>query len=226
VPDLNYIIEILNNQSKKKYNIISKIYKPYQPLTDINKSLITKPINEKYLNANIYENEKDNIIKSSLGTAKTYSTFDYILKNDYKILSICQLINNIDNWNVPVEISSSGFGIKVNKSGLLDNVVYTANGMVPPSINDYNNGSFVNGGAYRIEGRYGWDQVPYEVELATIELMKDFFSKDKDWRNKYLKSIQTFDWQFEYDTATFSGTGNNYADQLLSEYVLSTMVLI
>jgi len=97
VPDLNYIIEILNNQSKKKYNIISKIYKSYQPLTDINKSLITKTINEQYLNSNIYENEKDEIIKSSLGTAKTYSTFDYILKNDYKILSICQLINNVDN---------------------------------------------------------------------------------------------------------------------------------
>lgn len=97
VPDLNFIIEILNNQSKKKYNIISKIYKPYQPLNDINKSLITKTINEKYLNYDIYENEKDEIIKSSLGTAKTYSTFDYILKNDYKILSICQLINNVDN---------------------------------------------------------------------------------------------------------------------------------
>ena len=143
-----------------------------------------------------------------------------------KVLSFKNLLNNIDNWNVPVEISSSGFGIKVNKSGLLDNVVYTANGMVPPSINDYGSGSFVNGGAYRIEGRYGWDEVPHEVQLATIELMKDFFSKDKDWRNKYLKSIQTFDWQFEYDSAIFSGTGNNYADQLLSDYVLSTMVLI
>jgi hypothetical protein len=97
VPDLNYIIEILNNQSKKKYNIISKIYKPYQPLTDINKSLITKTINEDFLKYYIYENDKDIIIKSSLGTAKTYSTFDYILKNDYKILSICQLINNVDN---------------------------------------------------------------------------------------------------------------------------------
>jgi hypothetical protein len=97
VPDLNYIIEILNNQSKKKYNIISKIYKPYQPLTDANKSLITKTINEKYLNADIYDTFKDNIIKSSLGTAKTHSTFDYILKNDYNILSICQLINNVDN---------------------------------------------------------------------------------------------------------------------------------
>ncbi len=165
-----------------------------------------------------------------------YATGSEILPLPHKINEIHSIhlndillidrINNIDNWNIPVEISSSGFGIKVNKSGLLDNVVYTANGMVPPSINDYNNGSFVNGGAYRIEGRYGWDQVPHEVELATIELMKDFFSKDKDWRNKYLKSIQTFDWQFEYDTATFSGTGNNYADQLLSGYVLSTMVLI
>jgi hypothetical protein len=59
-----------------------------------------------------------------------------------------------------------------------------------------------------------------------IELMKDFFSKDKEWRNKYIKSIQTFDWQFEYDTSSFTGTGNNYVDQLLLTYVINKMVVI
>jgi hypothetical protein len=56
--------------------------------------------------------------------------------------------------------------------------------------------------------------------------MKDYFSKDKVWRNKYMKSIKTFDWQFEYNSAVYSGTGNLYADQLLAPYVINKMVVI
>lgn len=135
-------------------------------------------------------------------------------------------INNINNLNMPVSVSESGFGLRVDRSNALDNVVYYANGMIPPSINDSGRGIFVNGGTYRVAGRYGWQNVPDEVELACIELMRDFFSKDKEWRNKYIKSIQTFDWQFQYDTSAFSGTGNNYADQLLLPYVTNKMVVI
>jgi hypothetical protein len=135
-------------------------------------------------------------------------------------------INEIDNWNYPVQISESGFGLRVNRAGMLDNTVYTANGMVPPTINDNYNGAFSNGSAYRVQGRFGWDSVPDEIELACIELMKDYFSNDKNWRNKYIKNIQTFDWNFEYNSDTFSGTGNAYVDQLLDAYVLTQMVVI
>lgn len=165
-----------------------------------------------------------------------YSTGSDTLPLPYKINQLHELylndtllvdnINSINNFNMPVVISESGFGLRVDRSNALDNVVYYANGMVPPSINDTGKGMFVNGGTYRVAGRYGWDQVPDEVELACIELMRDFFSKDKEWRNKYIKSIQTFDWQFQYDTSAFSGTGNNYADQLLLPYVTNKMVVI
>jgi hypothetical protein len=165
-----------------------------------------------------------------------YSTGSDTLPLPYKINQLHELylndtllvdnINSINNFNMPVVISESGFGLRVDRANALDNVVYYANGMVPPSINDTGKGMFVNGGTYRVAGRYGWDQVPDEVELACIELMRDFFSKDKEWRNKYIKSIQTFDWQFQYDTSAFSGTGNNYADQLLLPYVTNKMVVI
>ena len=96
IPDLNFIINIINKGClNDKYKPILKIYKPYEPLSrDIS---FTKIINEKYLNADLYKTDKDIIIKSSLGTAKTYSTFQYIHDNNIKILSICQLINNVDN---------------------------------------------------------------------------------------------------------------------------------
>ena len=135
-------------------------------------------------------------------------------------------LNNVNNWNYDTMISESGFAIRVNRANMLDNTVYTANGMVPPTINDTWNGAFNTNSTYRVQGRFGWQDVPDEVDLACIELMKDYFSKDKTWRNKYMKSIKTFDWQFEYNPETYSGTGNLYADQLLSDYVINKMVVI
>ena len=134
-------------------------------------------------------------------------------------------INNIDNWNYPVEISESGYGIRINRAGMLDNTVYTANGMVPPSIHD-SAGIFKSGVSYKVQGYFGWEKVPDEVEQAAIELMKDYFTKDTVWRNKYVKKISTFDWDFEYTSEAHSGTGNAYADRLLADYVLVTKVEI
>jgi hypothetical protein len=134
-------------------------------------------------------------------------------------------INEIDNWNYPVEISESGYGIKINRAGLIDNTVYTANGMIPPSIHD-SSGVFQSGVSYRVQGRFGWEKVPDNVELAAIELMKDYFSKDTIWRNKYVKTISTFDWDFEYNGNAYTGTGNAYADSLLNDYILDTKVEI
>jgi len=134
-------------------------------------------------------------------------------------------INNINNLGYDIVVSESGFGIRINRANMLDNTVYVANGMVPPTINDYA-GVFAKDVTYRVSGKFGWSEIPDEVDLACIELMKDYFSKDKVWRNKYIKNISTFDWKFEYDSTTFSGTGNNYVDQLLLPYVLNKMVVI
>ena len=165
-----------------------------------------------------------------------YGSGSDILPLPYKIAELHELyqndillmdtINNISNWNYNTIISESGFGIRVNRANMLDNTVYTANGMIPPSINDTFGGVFANGSTYRIQGKFGWQEIPDEIDLACIELMKDYFSKDKVWRNKYMKSIQTFDWKFEYNSGTYSGTGNLYADQLLLPYVINKMVVI
>jgi hypothetical protein len=135
-------------------------------------------------------------------------------------------IEEINNWNYNVILSESGYGIRINRANMLDNTVYVANGMVPPSINDYGNGVFQSGIPYKVQGRFGWDKVPDDVELAAIELMKDYFNKDTVWRNKYIKKISTFDWDFEYTGEAHTGTGNAYADKLLADYVLTTKVEI
>jgi hypothetical protein len=146
----------------------------------------------------------------------------YLYSND--ILMIDN-IEEINNWNYNTIVSESGYGIRINRANMLDNTVYTANGMVPPSIHDYS-GVFKSGVPYKVYGRFGWEKVPDNVELAAIELMKDYFSKDTMWRNKYVKNISTFDWDFEYTGDAYTGTGNAYADNLLADYVLTTKVEI
>jgi hypothetical protein len=152
------------------------------------------------------------------------------INNIYKLyvndVLLYDSLNSINNWGLSLEVSETGYGIKVNRANLLDNSTYIANGMVPPSFNDYGTGAFRTNVKYKVIGKFGWNKVPTQVDLACIELIKDFFSNDKEWRNRYLKTIQTFDWNFEFDSQAYTGTGNAYADQLLSEYVLTQSVII
>lgn len=134
-------------------------------------------------------------------------------------------INSTNNWIYDPIISESGFGIRVNKQYMLDNVVYTANGLIPPTINDRGfSGAFKKDARYAVQGRFGWSSVPDNVEEACIILIQQFFEKDTAWKNKYVKSISTFDWKFDFMEDAHRGTGNLYADQLLAPYVLSGMV--
>jgi hypothetical protein len=134
-------------------------------------------------------------------------------------------INNISNWVYDPIISESNFGIRVNRQDLMDNVTYTANGLIPPSINDRGfAGAFKKDFRYSVAGRFGWSSVPDNVEEACIILIQQFFEKDTAWRNKYVKSISTFDWKFDYMEDAHRGTGNLYADQLLTPYVINGMV--
>jgi hypothetical protein len=162
-----------------------------------------------------------------------YSSSEVAYGSDNDILPLSNKINDFQSiymndillTGMPFEVAESGFAIRLNRANLLDNTVYVANGMIPPSINDYS-GIFNKNARFKITGHFGWKKIPNEVEVAAIELMKDYFTKDKVWRNKYIKRISTFDWQFDFNSATFSGTGNNYVDQLLLPYVINKMVLI
>jgi hypothetical protein len=199
-------------------------YKSYDELFAAEK--YARKVIENYTGQEFYQYYETH---SVYGTDSDTLSLPSRITNLYKLYSNDVLlednINNIDNWNYQVDITESGFGIRINRAAMLDNTVYTANGMVPPSIHD-SPGIFQRGVRYTVFGKFGWEAVPDEVELACIELMKDYFSKDNLWRNKYVNKISTFDWDFEYGSGATSGTGNLYADQLLSDYVVSKVLLI
>ena len=133
-----------------------------------------------------------------------------------------KFLNNIKKiivWNVYVYLPEL--------KNLIDNLTYTSNGLIPPSINDRGfSGAFKKDYRYQVQGRFGWSSVPDNVEEACIILIQQFFDKDKEWRNRYVKSVSSFDMRFEFMEDAHRGTGNLYADQLLQPYVITGMVVI
>lgn len=199
-------------------------YKSYNQLAEAER--YARKVIENYTGQkfSLYD-EVYNVYGSDSDTLTLPAKIDRLYKLYENDVLLKDTITPVDNWNYQVDITESGFGIRVNRAAMLDNTVYTANGMVPPSIHDYS-GIFGRGYRYKVYGRFGYTDIPDEVELAAIELMKDYFSKDNLWRKKYVSKISTFDWDFEYGSGATSGTGNLYADQLLSDYVLSKVLLI
>lgn len=144
-------------------------------------------------------------------------------QNDYLLLDN---LNNINNFGYIAEPTTSGFGIKIDQSSLLNNDTYISNGMVPPSVNDGSFNVFKRGKYYDVYARFGWKEVPDDIEQATIEIMRTYFAKDRAWRDRYINKISTTDWDFQYSSDAFSGTGSAYADKLLLDYVVTQMVVV
>lgn len=229
-------------------DVITPYTNIYEAIDDLNLGVDSSDPNYKsYAQIQLAEKYARKVIEDFTGqdfflyddVEVAYGMDSDILNLPYKINSIQKLYGNdillvdntsspvVNNWLYTPQITENGFGIRIDRTNLLDNTVYVANGMVPPTINDsYTGQAFNKYTRYRVYGRYGWDAVPNNVQIAAKELMKDYFSKDLLWKQKYLKNVQTFDWKFEYTGQAYSGTGNQYADQLLSPYVITSMVLI
>jgi hypothetical protein len=199
-------------------------YKPYKEL--IRAERYARKQIEQYTGQNFYLYDDVYVVygygSDILPLPAKLNSLHELYANDSLLLDN---INEINNLSYSVVIAESGYGIRIDRSSIVDNTVYVANGMVPPSIYD-TSGVFQTNVPYKVQGRFGWEKVPDEVELAGIELMKDYFAKDQVWRNKYIKNISTFDWDFEYTSEAYAGTGNAYADRLLADYVMVSKVEI
>jgi hypothetical protein len=203
-------------------------YKSYEELMLAEK--YARKLIENYTNDLFYLYDDVQIVygagDDSLSTLYKVNQIHELYANDILLLDNP---NNINNTGYSIVPGSTGYGIKIDRGSSIarDNTVYLANGMVSPTVYDMGfQGFFQKGVAYRIQGKFGWDYVPDEVGIATVELMKDFFNKDTQWKHKYVKNIQTFDWNFEFDPQVYSGTGNFFVDSILANYVIKQMLVI
>lgn len=79
---------------------------------------------------------------------------------------------------------------------------------------------------YTIDGIWGYESVPVAVQQAAKILISDYACQDASYRDKYLHSMKSADWRFEFNQGAFDGTGNVKADQLLEAYRLDNIVVI
>ena len=85
---------------------------------------------------------------------------------------------------------------------------------------------FKGGNTYKVLGMFGWLNVPSEVYDSAIRLSNDFFYQDSVWKEKYVKRMQTGDWNVEISTQAFTGTGNSMVDRILEPLIVNRMVII
>lgn len=78
--------------------------------------------------------------------------------------------------------------------------------------------SFKRNTSYNVEGIWGYSSVPTNVEEAAKIIIANLLCKDQKYRDKYLESIATGDWDIKFMKEAFTGTGSVTADQLLKEY--------
>lgn len=126
-----------------------------------------------------------------------------------------------------LNLIAGGFAIRPASTGTYGDV----NIKVPAQEEAYfygypKTGTFASGVTFTIYGEFGWSSVPEDVKEAALILAEQYGCDESLWRDRYINSIRAADWQFNYSTAAFSGTGSVAADQLLAKYVINRVTVI
>ena len=146
-------------------------------------------------------------------------TLDKVWENDQ--LLIDNTANPVfNNFGFPLEISPTGFTIRIVNAGW--DVRY--DNQVDPAVLYY--GRFRDGTRYKFQGQIGYKYVPEDIKIAAMLLVNDILANDFNWRNKYLKKIDLSEISFEMAGGAFNGTGNVTVDNILDQYRNTNIVII
>jgi hypothetical protein len=142
-------------------------------------------------------------------------------ENIYRIDKIYEddiLVYERDNINVqldyPVEITDSRNRIKIVNSALNTKEIAES----PIFSVFYYEGVFKKDYAYRIDGIWGWDYVPADIEQATALLVEDYLCNDFNIRNKNIAELSNDSYDIKYGSDFSTGTGNLTVDNLIAHY--------
>lgn len=114
----------------------------------------------------------------------------------------------------PIEIGPSSNRIKIVNS----DEKYKETFESPKFSVFYYEGIFKKDYSYKIDGVWGWDYVPSEIEEATALLVNDYLCNDFNIRNKNISQLSNDSYDIKYGADSATGTGNLLVDNLLSIY--------
>ena len=117
-------------------------------------------------------------------------------------------------FDYPLEISTSGERIKiVNTSGNNKEILE-----YPKFSVFHYDGVFKKNHLYKVEGVFGYEYVPSDIEEATALLVEDYLCNDFNIRNKNIVELSNDSYDIKYASDFSTGTGNLTVDLLLSKY--------
>lgn len=79
-------------------------------------------------------------------------------------------------------------------------------------------GAFKQDWRYDIDGVWGYDAVPEEVQVAAKILVNDYSANGSAWRDRYVEAISSGDWSMDFNPGAYLGTGNAKVDNLLEPF--------
>lgn len=117
-------------------------------------------------------------------------------------------------FDYPIEISTSGERIKLVNSDTKNKETLE----FPKFSVFYYDGIFYKSYLYKVEGVFGYEYVPSDVEEATALLVDDMLCNDFNIRNKNIASLSNDSYNLKYGSDFALGTGNLLVDSLLAKY--------
>lgn len=231
--DRNIKLEIITTSSANAYNEIQNIslIRPYASVSRI-ESLATIPPNtasstllklerRARLSLNAFIGHSFYKLKKDLTVYGNNTDVLTLPENLYRIDKIYEddlLVYERDNSDVqleyPIEIADSKNRIKiVNTSSKSKDTAES-----PIFSVFYYQGVFKKDHAYRIDGIWGWDYIPADIEQATALLVEDYLCNDFNIRNKNIAELSNDSYDIKYGLDFATGTGNLAVDNLIAHY--------
>lgn len=177
---------------------------------------------EKYLEAErISRKVIDGYTGQTFGKRKTIYTAEGSDNNSIRLshrLLELDDVSWIDLWNAPDTITAPDYPVSswdITADGWILRTPRSRFGADPVAIPSY---SFRRNTAYSVDGTWGWESVPTGVQEASKILTANLLCQDQKYRDKYLDTLKTGDWNIRFSPLAFSGTGSAVADELLLEY--------
>jgi hypothetical protein len=125
-------------------------------------------------------------------------------------------------FEYPIEIGTSGDRIKIVNTSEKNKEMLE----YPKFSVFYYDGQFKKSYLYRVEGVFGYEYVPSDIELATALLVEDYLCNDFNIRNKNIAQLSNDSYDIKYAPDAATGTGNLMVDNLLAKYLQPRYLVI
>jgi hypothetical protein len=136
---------------------------------------------------------------------------DKIYEDD---LLVYERDNSTYQLDFPLEIDGSKTRIKILNSSSNNKEILE----FPKFSVFYYEGIFKKDFAYKIDGIWGWEYIPADIELATALLVEDYLCNDSNIRNKNIAELSNDSYDIKYASDFSTGTGNLIVDNLIAKY--------